>query len=496
MKFLVSFFIYLAISLQVLAQVPENSPSKPIYLRLMEDFYSEMRTMDAVKESVDLREQVIQKMRKALAGRKPNEFVFEKGHSWSSAWPTQKSLHVASRKTSFEKFQAAQASVPGSLHSIQDLSGYIGARVGSESAALIRQGKVQALVLGGSERSLPAFLGVPESQIYKLPSLYESWGLSRYFVPAEHSPNKVARLIYVVPPSSEYLDHYHLMLSELRPGSAQVYRSEADYQDWKKNLAQGVRSLGTDMGGRFDYVALGYYNQWREVLLKNYNILESQERTLESGHMGRYYLVQSKLNGTKIRLLTLGHQKTIWGEASAHLIEGSFDFNPRGVIFMGSAGAISDQIRVYDISAPQAFRTKLDQIDIQNFIRPSATVDGGAGADPIQVHFESVHGNTSSPAAQTISYLEKHLSRGEDTIDVEQSLIAEVVAKYNKAHSRPIQFGAVNLITDKPLGHAEYDLDRVDPHKKSRARLASVALALQAIAQEVSRTRKCHAAHR
>ncbi|MGZ5279819.1 MAG: hypothetical protein ACXWC9_07755, partial [Pseudobdellovibrionaceae bacterium] len=240
MKFVISFFLFLGISLQVLAQVPEYSPSKPVYLRLMEDFYSEIRTMDAVKEGADLREQVIQKMRKALAGAKPNEFAFDKGQSWSSAWPTQKSLEVTSRKTSFEKFRAAQASTPGSLHSIQDLSGYIGARVGTESAALIRQGKVQALVLGGSERSLPSFLGVPESQIYKLPSLYESWGLSRYFVPAEHSPSKIARLIYVVPPSSEYLDHYHLMLSELRPGSAQVYRSEADYQDWKKNLAQGV----------------------------------------------------------------------------------------------------------------------------------------------------------------------------------------------------------------------------------------------------------------
>lgn len=101
----------------------------------------------------------------------------------------------------------------------------------------------------------------------------------------------------------------------------------------------------------------------------------------------------------------------------------------------------------------------------------------------VDLHLDSRHGNTYSPIQQTKHYLQTLQSKGIGTVDVEQSLIAAAVKNYNAVYSTNIQYGAINVITDKPIGILNketglHSLDHRDPELKSRARKAAVDLAL------------------
>lgn len=473
------------------AQVPEAAAERQLYNQLVEDFYEEIISMDAVTEKLDERAKAILMLKSALEKNNPNDFRFPPQQSWSWTWPPRKSEMKSSAKTvdKVDLITFTQIPDPQDAHSIKNLKGYVEARLGTKAAQLIAQGKIEPIVLGGTESSLPAILKTTAANIYKLPNLYELWGLKRYYVPAT-STHK-ARLVYVVPPAKEYLEHYQLMLFHLTKKQSLVLRSENDFKLWKEELKTGVQELGHKLGGKFDYVALGYYNQWPQVLKEHHQILEQTELRLESGHMARYIKFQNSETGKILALLTLGHAKTIWGEASAAMLEGVFEFRPRGIIFLGSAGSISPKTQVYEISVPIGFRTKNQNVPLGNMLQLARNFSDLN----VQAHFTAIHGNTSSPAAQTMSYLQKHSQAGTDTIDVEQSLIAERIAAYNREHQLKIQFGAVNLITDKPLGHAENDLDKVDHQKKSQARLGAVGLALKALTIERQRPTQCARIH-
>lgn len=174
-------------------------------------------------------------------------------------------------------------------------------------------------------------------------------------------------------------------------------------------------------------------------------------------------------------MVSIGNEKTIWGEASAFMLEGVYDLVRRGVIFMGSAGALSDQMNIYDLSVPKAFKTSQGNIAIENFVlKAQQTLLKSA-------FLTSLHGNTSSPAVQTRTYIDRQIKDGSQTLDVEQSLIANSVHQYNRKTLRDLQFGAINIITDRPFGTGGNDLDRINESEKQTSRLNAVNLALQAM---------------
>lgn len=478
-------FAFLVLSGAAQAQTPPQGPLRETYQRLMSDFYEEILTMDAVVEPREVRLKAIENLKSALQTGQPESFRFEPSLSWANAWPAKPlAAAVETKARTFDFIPAPHVPAQDDLHSIKDLESYLKARLGFQAVEDIRSGKVRPMVLGGSEESLTSFLKTSPSQIHKLPGLYQSWGIQKFLTV---SADGIPALVYVVPPAREYLEHYQMMLTQLSGRPVPVYRSPEDFKAWRMTLAQGVRDLGKKLGGSFDYVILGYYNQWPEVL--SGRILEQKEVILASGHMGRYFFVTA--GGRRIRLLTLGHRKTIWGEASAELLAGAFDFRPRGIFFLGSAGSISNQTDVYQISAPKMFRTKESAVQLENLIH---LVKGQVRSE-VPVRYSAIHGNTSSPASQTIRYLTKHARAGVDTLDVEQSLIASRIEDYNRRHQTKIQFGAVNLITDKPLGHADHDLDKIDHEKKAKARIAAVNLALATLTAEKQKPTQCGRVH-
>lgn len=487
MKLLVAIF-FIFISGSSWAQVPAAAGlDRQLYTDLMQDFYEEILTMAEAQENQSAREKAVSQLKAAFQNSDPEQLRFHPSRSWAWAWPPKKDFSTSNIPIQFEQIMSPAWLEQGVPHSIQNLDAYIRARLGSTSASLIKQGKIVPLVLGGSEASLAGLVQVPEKLIFKLPSLYENWGIKRYYISGQAFENGKPHLVYLIPPATEYLEHYQLMISELTGKKAAVQRSKNDFENWKQDLAEGTRILGRKLGGQFDYVTLGYYKQWPQVLEKSFRILASKQMSLLSGHEGRYIKIRNRESGQVLRLLNLGHSQTIWGEASAHLIEGAFDFRPRGIVFLGSAGSISNKSQIYEVSAPLQFRTKQRHLEIGNILQLGREILPAE----VPIRFDAIHGNTSSPAAQTLGYLVKHHVAGVDTLDVEQSLVAEKIEEYNRRHSTKILFGAANLITDKPLSHSENDLDRIDHGKKAKARLAAIQLTLKSLSLEKARPTQC-----
>ena len=520
------------------AQVPNARVSKELYLKLTEDFFDEVMSMDAVVEPLAERQQMMIDFRRALSSPDANEYRFGADRSWTPYWPPRaeplpalggwnqsQSLHLR------EEF--APVKVPFVLkatdrHSIKDLRKYIEARLGHAATASIEQGLVIAEVLGGHEQSLPKYLQVSAADLYKIPSFYQSWGIAKWFVPADKTMDGRARLVYVVPPASEYLEHYQYMLSGLTGRQQVVVKSVSDSAAWKSSFSEAAERVVAALPRRPDYISLGYFMQWPQVLEANqqkYILAEQGEiQTDPSGVLFRrlvFKAMGSPASEKEITLLTLGHQKAIWGEASAELIGAFLKFRPRGVLFLGSAGSLTPKANVYDLSVPKEFRTAAGSVRIENMLQPlrgkhsalqgskqtaaptakqtaPETAENGLAQiteaqkiDGVRVAFETVHGHTPSPAVQTESYLAKKLKAGEDTIDVEQGLVAKMIADFNLKDSAEIQFCAINLVTDKPMANLEADLDNIDLNKKSRARLAAVRLALEALTERSRQPMSC-----
>ena len=501
-KTVVTIIIFFLASLAQ-AQVPLGDKDRQTYLKLTEDFFEEVMTMDAVTETDEERLLMVKAFREILKTTGANQFRFEPGLSWSNLWPPQRTMKPGppverDSTKSFETISLSHSVLKQDKHSIKNLREYIGARLGIHSANLIEKGEVVPIVLGGSEMSIRALLSANDSEMHKIPSFYETWGISKWMVSGEKMPDGKARLVYIVPPAQEYLEHYQYMLTQLTGREQNVVRNKKDYLNWKNNFSEAAKRVKASLGERFDFVTLGYFNQWLVALESE----KARYRFVEipifyrdsSGLMARKFTVYDRQVGREISLLSLGHEKVIWGEASAEIIGSFLRAGPRAVVFMGSAGSISNKSHIYDLSVPLKFRTNQGELETENFVQSMKRTTGKVKNVPVA--YNIIHGSTSSPAAQTLNYLTKHSEVGEDTIDVEQSLIAKKVSEYNFQHASDIQFGAINLIADKSLGDAEHSLDKVDHLKKSQARLAAVSLAIQAIGIQRVTAMGCGRVHR
>ena len=83
--------------------------------------------------------------------------------------------------------------------------------IDSDPAAttLIETGRIGAVVYAGSEKS--ALAGF--NDLIRIPSLYEQWGIMKFFRPS------TSDLVYVIPPIKQYAEHYGAMLSWAHPKS-------------------------------------------------------------------------------------------------------------------------------------------------------------------------------------------------------------------------------------------------------------------------------------
>lgn len=370
-------------------------------------------------------------------------------------------------------------------HSIEDLEGYVKNRIGEGTFQVLSQQNTPAYVVGGDNEHIFKYCqlitGRATHTITPIPSLYSQWGIFKYEVSSPLNPTQKF-IVWVVPPSIQYVRHYAQLFSLAQNKPSRFYIDRKSQETYQEKMKQNAEAVFGKVA-RPNYLVFGYSYLWKERIQKgtDWDIAsESVVKDLELGVNYTHYSLRSKTDpGAKqIHVGVLSSNQTVWGELASFKIEAFLHKNLKGVFFLGSAGSTRLDINPYSISAPEKFLIAGQTVSMTNLIGPDAGL-----SSTVDLHLDSRHGNTYSPIQQTKRYLQTLQNKGIGTVDVEQSLIAAAIKNYNSVYGANIQYGAINVITDKPIGILSketglHSLDHRDPEMKSKARKAAVDLAL------------------
>ncbi len=391
-------------------------------------------------------------------------------------------------------------------HSMKDADRYSANRLGLAAFESVRSGRVSPEVFGGSLESLLANPAYPKQKLVRIPSTYEAWGIQKY-LDVNAGQTGPPRLIYRVPPIQQYLEHYRAILeiaqSKRDPGpplkAPEIWLHRADREKFFREISAEVKSLAAQFAGlQPEHAALGYYSQWESALASPQSPWTLKSVTHKDGAAGWLHGKILELAPKEsacdlappptVKVLTLSCERTLWGEASAQLTEAVLQEFPdlRGFFFLGSAGAPSGKLPLYGLGIPARFQLDGQAIALENALAPGAAPSLAIDHRGVVVGTGGTHGNSSSPGEQTQAWVSRQLKSGVDTVDVEQSRVAETVSRFNLLSGRKIQFGAINLITDRPssvnlLFNDLNSLDQVDSEMKSKARVSAVETVLKTI---------------
>lgn len=371
-------------------------------------------------------------------------------------------------------------------HSIHQLEDYIKNRIGSGTFDEVKKGQTDILIFGGDQNLLGEYLKnqtkLDLRNLKQIPSLYEQWGLSKFYLPSDTVDRK-ALLIWVVPPSIRYVRHYSSMFSALP--KARV-KSFVDFVSLKKIEIQAkLNAEKINKNNKIDYIAFGYNRLWKKALIDDPNLVLLKEINYHDNKLQSGLNVLSVLNKEFNQIINIGlfaSDKTVWGELAALQLKAFLNPQLKGLIFMGSAGSLMNEINPYDLSVPKAFYRPGHLVKIDNFINQQKQMSNSDQT----IHFDRHHGNTFSPLEQSKKYVGTLENLNIQTLDVEQSLVAEAVSDYNRQNKTEIKFGAINLITDKPYSiltkePVKNGLDHLNSELKEKARLNAVKLSLASI---------------
>ncbi|MEZ0393321.1 MAG: hypothetical protein ACAH59_13965 [Pseudobdellovibrionaceae bacterium] len=369
-------------------------------------------------------------------------------------------------------------------HALADIPTYAKNRIGPGTFQQMSQDRMKVFVVGGDNTQLPHYISqITKTGRYKyleIPSLYKAWGITKYLLPRQPGVT-VPIMIWVVPPAMRYVRHYTTLFQTLNCFDCEAALDPQAAHRYELMARANVQKVLSERA--IDYVAFGYEKAWLKEIETNSNleILDRKEFSkLELGASIKVYQLKDKITKKSFTLSLFSSDQTVWGELAALHLKAFLNPNLKGVLFLGSAGSLNEKINPYDVSVPQKFLRPGLKVHIENFLDP-------ANLDPKStVHRPAHHGNTFSPIEQNRKYLVSVINKDIQTIDVEQSLVAEEIQRYNTINNTKILFGAVNVITDKPYSSltgdtSDHDLDRLDLEKKQRARETSVAIALNSI---------------
>lgn len=380
------------------------------------------------------------------------------------------------------KFDATQK------HSIEDVGNYVENRIGKGSFIQLQSSPRKTIVIGGDSENILNYckkISTPGKYlITPIPSLYSHWGIYKYEI-SDAITAVVHTTVWVVPPSLQYVKHYAQLFSFAVKSASYYMIDEESQKNYKIKLQKNAADIFKKIA-KPDYLVFGYSYLWKEQIQNGNEWEIVAENIYDDLRLGQKYTSltlrsKNKTTADIVRVGLITSDQTIWGELASFNIQSYFHKKLKGVFFLGSAGSTSASIDPYSVSAPREFTTTQKSLSIPNLISPDTAVN----SKTVQ-HFFSNHGNTFSPIEQNKSYLHGIISQSIGTLDVEQSIIAETIQDYNLANSTKIQFGAVNVITDKPIaflynevGHSH--LDKTNTDKKSSARITAVQLALSAL---------------
>ncbi|MFZ3230626.1 MAG: hypothetical protein WA160_10515 [Pseudobdellovibrio sp.] len=394
--------------------------------------------------------------------------------------------YILNHKKSAQQLVPANITASGA-HAIHDLESYVDNRIGHGTFKEISKNNMKILVVGGFSQNLNCYLSqlfnTETIDVIKIPTLYEAWGLSKYLVPAQ-GKLKSPTLIWIVPPALRYVRHYLTsfgMFSKTKPIG---FVDNAAVNNYKQLAKHNAKIVSTNVN--IDYLAFGYEKTWLTEIKKTENLKVLKLENVQSLALGITFKVIHIFDSNKMEVVKIGliaSDLTVWGELAAIQVENFLNPKLKGVIFLGSAGSIDEKVDIYDLSVPASFFRPGKKITIKNFLLKSLPEPAEA---MITVHTHSRHGNTFSPIEQNVPYLKAAIKKGINTIDVEQSLIAEVIDAYNLKNKTEIKFGAVNIVTDKPYAIltnelVQNSLDVLNYELKQKAREQAVSISLKGI---------------
>ena len=381
-----------------------------------------------------------------------------------------------------------KAEVKVEPHSIHNKKAYLENRVGRNLYETAKKGLASFVVHAGKLENLASALKTSADNLIKIPSFYEAWGIHKFVVKASLK-DVLPKIVFNVPAIKQYSQHYRKMFSGTK-SSVEVIFNSADNKALKKDFTQTIESIFKNSNiEKGAHVSLGYVDEFADALKssKQWEILKKEviSVTGDTGIFGNIYIVRSKVEKSiEKTIVSFGAQSTLWGEASSFLVDGVLKQEVAGVHFLGSAGSLNPNHQIYDLSAPKMIVTRSGEGTVKNLISRFSNFIKSKIKYGQSIHYSGIHGNSFSPIEQGKSFLSKVHQMGITTLDVEQSLVANSVRKFNLSGAgEHVVFSAVNVITDKPSlsQTSSADLDQVDYKKKLKAKIGAVDLVLSGI---------------
>lgn len=473
MKSFLHRFICLSIFLaQGALALPPWVTDSPEYRALLADLLLESEQFDGFKETKSEVAQ-FQKAFKSLLGTSGLSAALPEGQSWNAVWPPeawQASLHSQSGSIQVRRVNVT----PEAKHSIHNTESFVKNRLGTKVVELAKKNEIAVDVLAGNNNSLSQIYN--GKQIVEVPSFYASWGIKKYFINTAGKPT----LAFLIPPIREYVDHYGAMFKVVGV-NASLRLDETARLKMRSTFLNEMNNLSKVFPLQGSHVVFGYTRQFEQALTpgeyKGWKVASTVNFSTagEMGIFGKAYILKNKYNQVA-RVVTLGAEATLWGEATQFFAEGVLTQKPASLSFLGSAGSLSGKGDIYGASVPKAFLLNGKTIPVTNEL--NALLQKRAHA---MANLNTVHGHSVSPAEQYETFVKNTVASGVDTVDVETNLVAKAVSEHNAKNAQKVKLLVANLITDKPYylqRDSVQDLDNVDPVKKQSARLNIVDLTL------------------
>ncbi len=458
----------------------------PVASYIMADLAHEVQESDFLNISAEAQKSLYEKI--STKKMTYNELIQLLSESLGTDFNFLKSLKKINFQSPDQKIESPMISTEfpkSTTHSIEDLSAYVKNRIGEGTFEVLNQEMTSAYIIGGDHEQIVRYCqmisGRGQHTLTPIPSLYSQWGLYKYEVTSNNDPTK-KMIVWIVPPSTQYVRHYAQLFSFAQNKKSRFWVDPKAQENYRRQMKQNAEAVYTKVQ-RPDYLVFGYSYLWKERIQKGSDwevISETTVKDMPFGISYTNYSLKSKNDPVSkyVQVGVLSSNQTVWGELASFKVEAFLHPKLSSVFFLGSAGSTDNNINPYSISAPEKFLVAGQRITISNLIGPDTGI-----SSTVELHLDSRHGNTYSPIQQTKPYLQTLQGIGVGTVDVEQSLIAATIKNYNSVFQSTVQFGAINVITDKPIGILNkekglHSLDHRDPKLKNKARQAAVDLAL------------------
>lgn len=464
---------------------------------LLDDLKHEIREADFISYDSEKRLQIIERLNQLFPANMleafqyvHQEFQAELPHFRNNYEVT----HIVGKKSkSLTQLTPLEKIKLNGSHAIHDLNAYSQNRIGHGTAEFLKQAKAEILILAlKTDSPLEALTRVLEPikwTVLPIPSLYEHWGIQKFYVHSATN-SRIPKVIWIIPPSIQYLQHYVNTFGLFSKTKVRGFYDYESAKNFRNRIAKEAKREKSPQL-KVDYLIFGYQKVWERYLtteLKS-EIIEQLKIEIPSTH-SNISIFKIKSTSSPTGTMTLGlfsTHSTVWGELINSFMPSFFHSQLKGVIFMGSAGSLDPHIKIYDLSVPTSFVRSGKKLKLTNLLSSNEQSD-------VQVSLR--HGNTFSPVQQNLEYLKMLMSQNIKTIDVEQSLLAEAVEDFNRVHQTDVKFGAINLITDKPY-HAvtgkagTLGLDQYDPEKKQKSRERAVEFVFKSLGKSHPSSASC-----